>query len=416
MRNISIVTLITLFFALTIAVINIALGLEYKRQKSELHYFAFQRFIMSVKMMRDIPFEMMDERLEALHVKRSKEDISVLQEGGEKLLEDPFFDMVLYQNKLYFVPKKLPHPPPFPPAFLGHKEHRLPPSHMSIVLEDMGEFSMVRLWILCGVINMLLVLFFVVLMRKLLRLKQLKNAIHLFGERKVFEPIEIGSEDELGEIAHEFNGAMEKIHHLKEARTLFLRNILHELKTPIMKGKILSQSLEHEQLHRVFERLEALLTEMVKVEKLSSNEWILDTKEYRIVDVIDHAKDLLMAQTTRLHVTVEGGALLVHVDYELFATAIKNLLDNALKHALGDVFVSVKEHKIAIESKGEPLKQEQLDFSRAFNRQLEGSSKGLGLGLYIANAIVEKHGYMLRYVYLNGMNSFEICFTPCSKK
>ncbi len=227
MRNISIVTLITLFFALTVAVINIALGLEYKRQKSELHYFAFQRFIMSVKMMRDTPFEIIDERLEALHVKRSKEDVSVLQERGEKLLEDPFFDMVLYQNKLYFVPKKSPHPPPPPPSSLGHKEHRPPPPHMSIVLEDMGEFSMARLWILSGVINLLLVLFFVVVIKKLLRLKQLKNAIHLFGEHKVFEPIVIGSEDELGEIAHEFNGAIEKIHHLKEARALFLLNILN---------------------------------------------------------------------------------------------------------------------------------------------------------------------------------------------
>ena len=410
MRNISIVTLITLFFALTVAVINIALGLEYKRQKSELHYFAFQRFIMSVKTMRDTSFEIIDERLEALHVKRSKEDVSALQERGEKLLEDPFFDMVHYQNKLYFVPKKSPHPPPPPPSSLGHKEHRPPPPHMSIVLEDMGEFSMVRLWILCAVINLLLVLFFVVVMRKLLRLKQLKNAIHLFGEHKVFEPIIIGSEDELGEIAHEFNGAIEKIHHLKEARTLFLRNILHELKTPIMKGKILSTGLEHEQLHRIFERLEALLTEMVKVEKLSSNEWILDTKEYRMVDVMDHARDLLMNDTERLHVKIEEEIPLVRVDFELFATALKNLLDNALKYSNEAVDVCISASSICVSSYGKKLDEKRLDFTKAFNRSIEGASSGLGLGLYIAYEIVKKHGFRLTYSYEDGRNCFSIYF------
>ena len=409
MRKLSIISLITLFFALTFVVINIALGLEYKRQQSELHYFAFQRFIMSVKLLRDTPFERQDTSLEALHVKHSTQDKVVLQTQGEKLLEDPFFDMVRYKEKLYFVPKNMPHPPP-PLPMMAPKEHRPPPPHMSIVLEDMGEFSMVRLWILCAVINLLLVLFFVVVMRKLLRLKQLKNAIHLFGEHKVFEPIVIGSEDELGEIAHEFNGAIEKIHHLKEARTLFLRNILHELKTPIMKGKILSTSLEHDQLHRVFERLEALLTEMVKVEKLSSNEWTLDTKEYRLVDVLDHARDLLMNDTKRLHVKIEEEIPLMRVDFELFATALKNLLDNALKYSHEAVDVCISASSICVSSYGKKLDEKRLDFTKAFNRSIEGASSGLGLGLYIAYEIVKKHGFRLTYSYEDGRNVFCIEF------
>ncbi|MCD8477641.1 MAG: hypothetical protein LRY68_06830 [Sulfurospirillum sp.] len=52
MRKISIITLISTFFALCLVVINIALALEYKRQKSELSYFAFQRFVMAVRLLR----------------------------------------------------------------------------------------------------------------------------------------------------------------------------------------------------------------------------------------------------------------------------------------------------------------------------------------------------------------------------
>lgn len=413
MRKLSIISLITLFFALTFVVINIALGLEYKRQQSELHYFAFQRFIMSVKLLRDTPFERQDTSLEALHVKHSTQDKVVLQTQGEKLLEDPFFDMVRYKEKLYFVPKDMPHPPP-PLPMMAPKEHRPPPPHFSIVLEDSGEFSMVRLWILCGVINVLLLLFFTVVLRKLLRLKELKRAIHSFGERKAFSPIDIKSEDELGDIAQEFNTAMEKIHHLKEARTLFLRNILHELKTPIMKGKILSNTLEEnqkkEQLHHVFERLEGLLEEMVKVEKLSSNEWILETKEYRLVDVLDHSRDLLMSETKRLHVALFQEAPLLNIDFELFATALKNLLDNALKHSQEKVDVHLDAQAIHIYSIGKALDKRSLDFSKAFNRSIEGASQGLGLGLYIAHEIVKKHGFRLIYTHEDGRNCFSIYF------
>ena len=413
MRKLSIISLITLFFALTLVVINIALGLEYKRQQSELNYFAFQRFIMSVKLLRDTPFERQEASLEALHVKHSTQDKEVLQTQGKKLLEDPFFDMVRYEKKLYFVPKTLPYPPP-PPPMMAQKEHRPPLPHFFIVLEDTGKFSMVRLWILCGVINVLLLLFFTVVLRKLLRLKELKRAIHSFGERKAFSPIDIKSEDELGDIAQEFNTAMEKIHHLKEARTLFLRNILHELKTPIMKGKILSNTLEEnqkkEQLHHVFERLERLLEEMVKVEKLSSTEWVLETKEYRLVDVLDHARDLLMSETQRLHVIIESEAPLIAIDFELFSTALKNLLDNALKYSSERVEVRIHEDAMHICSTGAMLEAKYLDFTKAFNRSIEGASQGLGLGLYIAHEVIKKHRFCLIYQYENGQNSFSIRF------
>ena len=420
MRKISIITLVSLFFALTIAVINLALGLEYKRQKSDLSYFAFQRFITSVKLMQELPQERANEQLEALHVKLSHADKALIAQQGEKLLEDPFFDMMLHENTLYFVPKSMPHPPPMPHDLAqdAPPPHEMmmphPPPPPMPLLEDTGEFSLYRVWILAIVINVLVLLFFGVVMQKLLRLRHLKSGIRAFGENPNFKMITVDSEDELGEIATEFNQAMEKIHHLKEARTLFLHNILHELKTPIMKGQILSQSLENElkkaQLERIFARLEGLLGEMVKVEKLSSNEWKLEAKEYRLVDVLDHAKDLLMSETRRLHVNLYEQTPLVLVDFELFATALKNLIDNALKHSKEMVEVRLDKKSVSVLSVGEPLDEKRLDFTKAFNRSIEGASQGLGLGLYIANAIFAKHGFRLTYTYEDGQNCFRVWF------
>lgn len=414
-RKLSIVTLVSIFFALTLVVINIAFVIEYKRQISDLQFFTFQRFMMAMKITfhNDADQEMM---LANLGVRISTQDKHLLLKEGVKLLEDPFSDMLMYEKKLYFVHRDPPPPPPdrglhegFPPPFLKNKMKEPP------VLENIEEFSLYRLWILGGVINALLLLFFSIVLRKLLRLRNLKSAIRTFGDTKKFQAIGVESEDELGEIASEFNLAMEKIHLLKEARTLFLRNILHELKTPIMKGKILSNSLENAkqqtQLERIFERLETLLGEMVKVEKLSSNEWVLDAKEYRLVDVLDHAMDLLLlGDTKRIHIPPQEMAPLVNVDFELFATAIKNLLDNALKHTSERVDVDICTESLSVCSYGEKIPQERLDFSRAFNRAVEGASSGLGLGLYIANAIVAKHGFELSYVHTEGQNYFTIHF------
>ncbi|MEZ7933704.1 MAG: ATP-binding protein, partial [Sulfurospirillum sp.] len=63
-------------------------------------------------------------------------------------------------------------------------------------------------------------------------------------------------------------------------------------------------------------------------------------------------------------------------------------------------------------SYGEKIPKERLDFSRAFNRVMEGASSGLGLGLYIANAIVAKHGFELSYLHTEGQNYFTIHFRP----
>ena len=419
MRKTSIITLISIFFALTLVVINIALVIEYKRQMSDLQFFTFQRFMMAMKVAFHNDDLDQEATLSKLGVRISTKDKHTLLTEGVKLLEDPFSDMLMYEKKLYFVHRDPPPPPPppdrelregFPPPFLKHKMKEPP------ILENTEELSLYRLWILGGVINALLLLFFSIVLRKLLRLRNLKSAIRTFGDTKKFQAIGVESEDELGEIAAEFNLAMEKIHLLKEARTLFLRNILHELKTPIMKGKILSNSLENAkqqtQLERIFERLETLLGEMVKVEKLSSNEWVLDAKEYRLVDVLDHAMDLLLlGDTKRISIVPQEMAPLVCVDFELFATAIKNLLDNALKHTTGRVEVDMCTESISVCSFGEKIPQERLDFSRAFNRTVEGASSGLGLGLYIANAIVVKHHFHLSYTHFEGQNFFTIHFS-----
>ena len=258
-------------------------------------------------------------------------------------------------------------------------------------------------------INAFIFLFYLYVMRKLKPLEPLKAKIVRFseGELEVSEP-QIGR-DEIAEVSNEFNNAISKIKNLQDSRNLFLRNIMHELKTPIAKGKLITDLMDdtknQERLQRIFSRFEYLLGEFTKIEQVTSNAMILDKRKFRVVDILDNAFDILLIESTAVDLEIKNNAEM-EVDYELMSIAFKNLIDNALKYGTQRTKVIVKMKSITIESYGEKL--ENSSFETAFNRAFEDSSKGLGLGLYITHHIVKKHGFELEYEYMKGVNKFTI--------
>ena len=59
-------------------------------------------------------------------------------------------------------------------------------------------------------------------------------------------PKTLNADDEIANVAIEFNNAVCKIRELIRSRQLFLRTIMHELKTPIGKGRIISEMVQDE--------------------------------------------------------------------------------------------------------------------------------------------------------------------------
>ncbi len=79
-------------------------------------------------------------------------------------------------------------------------------------------------------------------LKKLLPLKELKDKVINFGDEKFdFELSNSSSKDEVTLLANEFKKSAQKLKNIKESRNIFIRNIMHELKTPITKGKFLLQ-------------------------------------------------------------------------------------------------------------------------------------------------------------------------------
>lgn len=249
-------------------------------------------------------------------------------------------------------------------------------------------------------------------------LKTLSSHIRKFASGDL--NIECRSEynDEIAEVANEFDKAAKKIRDLINARQLFLRTIMHELKTPIGKGRIVAEMLEDEtakkRLGGVFGRLDMLIAEFSKIEQLASKHYALNIQEYNLLHVIDQAIDLLMLDEKKRaeQVSLEGELeLFVNVDFELMALAIKNLMDNALKHSLSHkVVVRLEGQTLVVANEGEPLKMAIDEYFQPFVSGSKAHGSGLGLGLYIVKNIVEQHGLQVVYAYEHGWHCFRIDF------
>ena len=422
MRNISIIKLISFFFFAALVIVNLAFFIESKRQIRDAEYFTYQRFMLGMRI-RGQEDGNITKQLAQIGLKNSNLDPNEIRQNGEKIFSDSYADMIRYNKKLYFVPRFSSIDPKMFSRIMDAAGLNISIkddiAKNDLPLENLEEISSHNIWILWLIVNIVMAAFFIVVLKKLLRLRNLKNMIRRAGEEDKFRLIKVEANDEIGQIASEFNTTMQKIDAIKQARALFLRNILHEFRNPIMKGRIMADMLAEilqddkfkSRLKQIFIRLEMILGEVVKVEKLVSNQWELKKNKHRVIDIVDHSVDmLLLKDTSRIEVRADGEISAVEVDFELYVTGVKNLIDNALKYSSEKVVVSIDKNALCISSVGDELDPQRLDFQRAFNRKFESSNSGLGLGLYIANQIFIKHGHTLKYKHEDSKNNFLIYF------
>ncbi len=188
---------------------------------------------------------------------------------------------------------------------------------------------------------------------------------------------------------------------------------MHELKTPITKGKLSCEMIEEssyqEILKNVFKRQEVLLNEFARIEKLSANEIALNKENYSLQDIVDYSLDILNHE--KKSVTCNLTSMHLHVDFELFGTALKNLLDNGINYS-DDLHVEIEstQNQIIISNRGKELEFPLERYSEPYF--LEGkkqqSSRGLGFGLFITVNIIKLHDMKIEYNRQKNRNIFKI--------
>jgi len=241
-------------------------------------------------------------------------------------------------------------------------------------------------------------------------LSTLKSQIQTFSQGNLDIECKSDKEDEIAEVANEFDHAVTMIRELLHSRQLFLRAIMHELKTPIAKGRLVSEMLEDEKnkarMHSIFERLNLLIDEFAKIEKITSKNFDLTIKPYKMSDLLEASEDMLMIENPKRLITTKiEKDYSLDVDFELFTLVIKNLLDNGIKYSTDKhITVMIDCNRLKVINKGEALPEPLENYFKPFH----ASKKGLGLGLYILKSILAVHQMELHYQHEDGENLFTL--------
>ena len=292
--------------------------------------------------------------------------------------------------------------------------HYLKVQHVDKVLllkdNDYQPYRYDIIKIIFSLVAIILLAAYVFVIRKLKPLRKLKRQIAKFAAGEIDEVQNVSSgNDEISEVAEAFYDAVCQIKNLNASRKLFLRNIMHELKTPITKGRLAAEMIEksknQERLVSVFIKLENLINEFAAVEQVTSSIALNNTKICRIDDIIDEALDIAMVDPGQVTISKLEDVNL-NADFKLLAIAAKNMIDNALKYSPNKhVNITITRESIKFINEGERLSKELRHYVEPFTKG-ESAQKSFGLGLYIVENIIKAHKLTLGYEYKNGLNVF----------
>lgn len=204
-----------------------------------------------------------------------------------------------------------------------------------------------------------------------------------------------------------------KINTEKNKTKDLIADISHQTKTPITNLSLYISLLEDNPKDEYIEiikyelnKLKFLIQTLVKSSRLESD--IISLQKHQanlkelVQDVLGEFKVILNEKDISINLKDED--LIFDLDARWLKEAIHNLIDNAIKYSPNGSTINIRVYKsylnynLDIENECEDLSEETLPkiFERFYRGRNSVYKDGLGLGLFIAREIIEKHGGNIR--------------------
>ena len=257
-----------------------------------------------------------------------------------------------------------------------------------------------------------LLLIFLYILKLLTPLKTITKDIKTFANGNLSTRINIKSDDEIGTLANSFNSMASSLENSIKTREELLRDIGHELRTPIAKGKFAIEKIDNfsqkELLKKIFYDLESLTNELIELEKLNITKLNLTTFSAETL-VLESLGKLYLEDETKVDIEIIED-FKIEADLDYLSVALKNLIDNAIKYAISlPIVIKVCKDEISVLNNGEKLSKDFEYYLKPFTQELV-QRDGFGLGLSIVKKIIDRHNFELKYTYENSFNTFRIYF------
>lgn len=255
---------------------------------------------------------------------------------------------------------------------------------------------------------------FLLILKILFPLKKISKNIKEFGDGNLHVRMENLGHNELGELTHTFNDMAENIEALIHARQRLLRDIGHELRTPIAKSKLALEMIGEGKYQKILKRaivqIDEMTGELLNIEKLNANVDDLVITTFNVETLISEAlSKLFMEDETAFDMVIDEN-FNITADLNYLSIALKNLMDNALKYATQKpIVIEVKGRTIFVKSQGVKLEHDLAFYCEAFAQgDNSRNQEGFGLGLSIVKKILDKHGFKMSLTCKEGWNSFNM--------
>ncbi len=257
------------------------------------------------------------------------------------------------------------------------------------------------------------------IVRKLTRrLERLQDGVQRWGDGDLSIRVNETGQDEVAFLAQRFNHAAEQIETLVKSREALLAsqksllaNASHELRSPLARirmglellGPAATDAFKSE-IARNIQELDMLIEEILLASRLDAKEADVGTIEP--VELIGLAAEECARVEAELTVIpaatgneTVAGELVVQGVAKLLRRAVRNLLENARRHAAGDISLmlnqtdQVVEIRVCDRGPGVPPELQERIFEPFY--RLPGATErdgGVGLGLALVKSIAQRHG------------------------
>lgn len=193
------------------------------------------------------------------------------------------------------------------------------------------------------------------------------------------------------------------------SQQMFMQNASHELKTPLMtiqgyaegiRDHVFTEEEEEKGLELMVEevsRLKKIINEMILLAKLDSAQATYHPEQVGVQDILQRVVEHVLPIAHTKGITVQehiSENVYIWVDKEKLLRALLNITQNGLRHAHTQVNLSahLDEDTVCIQIRDDGNGIDPDVLPHLFHRFVKGSTGDTGLGLAIAQAIVEQAG------------------------
>ncbi|ATG78767.1 ATP-binding protein [Pseudoalteromonas sp. 1_2015MBL_MicDiv] len=240
-----------------------------------------------------------------------------------------------------------------------------------------------------------------------------KAAVKLSGgDLSARAAISVSRKDELGILGRDFNSMANQLEQLISSQKRLLADISHELRSPLTRLKMatgLAQMQANEasqsyllRIEKEANQLDKMIADVLQVSRLEAKSQALSLQQQSLQIIIDHVINdaQFEAKQNNKQLQIMGSAdISVNCDETLIASALENLLRNAIKYANSTISITLKHTDaiyIEICDDGPGAPNNQLNkLCEPFFRQSDARDRvsgGTGLGLAIAKNAITAHG------------------------